>query len=68
MSDHLTRRSVVKGVLATGAAGLALSLAGEISRAVPPQPGKALKSVTFHRYVFASDPRAKSGGFQVMPG
>ena len=28
MSDHLTRRSVVKGVLATGAAGLALSLAG----------------------------------------
>ena len=68
MSDHPTRRSVVKGVLATGAAGLTVPLAGRTSRAAPPPQGKALKSVTFHRYVFASDPRAKSGGFQVMPG
>ena len=68
MSDDLTRRSVVKGMLATGAAGLGIALAGRSALASPPPQDNAATSLSRHCYVFASDPRAKSGVFQVMPG
>lgn len=71
MSEQVNKRTVLKGMAATG---LALPLSGLASSRIIAEPTSSTNQDMLPqaqqpvRYVFASDPRAGLPEFQVMPG